>query len=351
MLAQPFRDLLTQTFMKVLTVQVDGQNFFNAVQPGIWNAVVPTSGTSYTNAVVLLVDIADGQNWLRALVQRLVDTYPTRPEFKTVLDEIDRTAPVATVTNPFDEVLLAGNRPFADRQPLRAALLDLTNSTGSPVLLIDGEPKTGKTFSYYFISHVAPTKNYIVSRFIMARQPKPDELAEEILGRIGVTRTLQPIGNESAERWAEKLADTVKDAIEEKQTPRLFVFDEFPVTKLPDGSVVEIPLPPGTASFIVRLARYADEELRSYLRVVLMRFRGELPPELDDVALRENVQSFTSTHMVAVVMQVAKARNWSVTEATVKAKIDQYHQTPGRTLNDKFKFLRGLLAELSAAPS
>ena len=46
---------------------------------------------------------------------------------------------------------------------------------------------------------------------------------------------------------------------------RLFVFDDFPVTELPDGSIADIPLPPGTASLIIRLARYADEELRKYL--------------------------------------------------------------------------------------
>ena len=80
-----------------------------------------------------------------------------------------------------------------------------------------------------------------------------------------------------------------------------------------------------------------------------MRFRGELPSELDDIALREDVQPFAATQMVAVIMQVANARNWSVTEQAVKTRIDEFHQTPGRSLNDKFKFLRGLLAELAAA--
>ena len=54
--------------------------------------------------------------------------------------------------------------------------------------------------------------------------------------------------------------------------------------------------------------------------------------------------------MVAVVMQVAAARNWSVTQAVVKAKIDEYHQVAGRSLKDRFKFLRELLQQLAAAP-
>jgi hypothetical protein len=80
-----------------------------------------------------------------------------------------------------------------------------------------------------------------------------------------------------------------------------------------------------------------------------MRFRGALPQELDDVALRDNAEGFNATDMVAVVMQIAAARKWSLSEQTVKDKIDQYDQTPGRTLNDKFKFLRALLQQLAAA--
>lgn len=348
MLAQPYRDVLVQTIGNVLPQRPDGENLFNAVRPGFTQTV--PGGASYENAIKFLVETADGQGWIRALVQRLIERFPARPEFNGVLTEINRVATPVTVANPFEEVLLAGNRPFVNRQSLRATLLDLTDPTGSPVLLIHGEPKTGKSFSFYLINHVAPSKNYVVNRFLMTRLPKPDQLAEEILGRIGVTRALTPIGNESAERWSEKLADTVKDAIEEKKVPRLFVFDDFPVTELPDGSIVDIPLPPGTASLIVRLAKYADEELRNHLRVVLVRFPSELSPELDDIALREEVQPFTSTHMVAVIMQVASARNWSVSEQAVATRIDEYHRTPGRTLNERFKFLRGLLAELAGTP-
>lgn len=339
MLAQPYRDLLVDTFVKVFPAQLDGQIFFNAMTAGSWNRIV-TGGGSYTTAVTQLVPAADEEGWIRPLVQQLIVKFPARPEFKDILKEIDRAAPVKTAADPFDEVLLAGPRPFANRQPLRAALRDLTDPEGPPMLLIDGEQKTGKSFSFYLINHVGPTKNYVVSRFPMAQLPKPNTLAEDILGRIGATRELKPMGDESAERWAEKLADTVKDAIEEKGKARLFVFDDFP----------DIPLPAGTASFIIRLARYADEELRKYLRVVLMRFRSVLPSELDEVASHEVVQPFTPTDMVAVVMQVAKARQWSVTEDVVKKRVDTYHQTPGRTLNDGFKFLRGLLAELAAAP-
>ncbi len=336
MLSQTYRDLLVQSMQRVLKA-LECQNLVNAVRPGSWDAIVPMQA-AYATAAVLVVNSADDQGWLRDLVIRLRTDIPTRPEFTAVLAEIDRAAPVRTAADPFEEVLLDGERPFVNRRPLRAHLLNLTNLGGSAVLMVDGAPRTGKTFSFYLINHVAPTKGFIVSKFKMARLPRPDELASEILGRLGVERALPAIGSESAERWAEKLADIVARAIEEKKSLRLFVFDEFP----------DAPLPEGTASFIVRLATYADEELRPHLRVVLMRFGGALPPELDDVVLRDEALPFTTTDMVALVMQIAKARTWSVTEATVRQKIDDYHQAP-RTLNERFKFLRGLLQQLTAA--
>jgi hypothetical protein len=351
MLAQAYRDILIETTINALNLAA-GEIFVNSVRAGSWNRLVPINNTSYKTAMTIIVGAADGEGWLRELVQRLVNQFQTRAEFKAVLAEIDRGEAQKTSADPFAEVLVEGGRPFVNRQPLRARLLDLTNPGGSVVLLVDGKEKTGKTYSYYLINHVGPAKNFNVHRFNMASSPKPDELAAEILGRISVTVgaapdqvTLDPIGNESAQRWAGKLADSVARAIVKQGMRRLFVFDEFPTTRLPDGTVVETPLPEGTASFLVRLSTYADEELRPFLRIVFMRFRDDFPSDLEDVLLRDDAVPFTSTDMVAVVMQVAQARSWTLTEDKVKTKIETF-DTPGRTLNEKFKFLRGLLQEL-----
>lgn len=338
MLSQEYRDLLTGTIPYVLLTPLDCQNFVNAVQPGSWNAVVPV-GAAYKTQVSSIVEAADGQGWLRTLVDRLVTGFPARNEFKQVLAEIDASVVQATAATPFEEVLLAGGRPFANRRPLRTRLLELTSNGGASVLLVDGEPRSGKTFSYYLINHAAPAQNFIVSRFKLGRLPEPDALADEILGRLSASEDLPKIGPQSAERWAWKLADIIARVIQEKQKKRIFIFDEFSDTPLPDG----------TTSLIVRLAQYADEELRPYLRVVLMRFRSDLPQELDDVVLRDSATPFTSTDMVSVVMQVARARQWPVTESTIVTRINDYHATPNLTLNDRFKFMRGLLQELEGA--
>jgi hypothetical protein len=338
MLSQPYREVLIRTVVTVYPDALDCRNLVEAVRPGSWAAVAPLQ-TTYLNIVTLLVASADDQNWLRDLVQRLVHKFAARSEFAVVLAQMNRTGTVQTGPDPFQEVLLEADRPFVNRHQLRSHLLDLTNPAGSAVLLVDGEPQTGKSFSFYLINHVGPKKGFIVNKFDMSSLPEANEVAEAILGKLGIS-TKQPLkGRESAERWAENLADTVAHAIVESRLARLFVFDGF----------TDTPLPEGTASLLIRLATYADEHLRPYLRVVMMRFRAALPIALDDVALRDYAQPFTGTDMVAVVMQIAKARSWSVTELVVKEKIEQFLAAGQRTLNERFKFLRTLVQELAAA--
>jgi hypothetical protein len=205
-------------------------------------------------AVNVIVDLAITQNWLPALLAEIPRNLSNSAELASI-DALIAAQPAPTTANPFDEVLLEGNRPFVNRHDLRANLKALVAQGGSTLLLVSGQPKTGKSFSFYLAQHIARQTGFITSQFEVSKTPRPDELASEILERIGANVALRAKGTESAERWAEKLATQVKDAIDERKLQRLFVFDEFPLDPQP-------PIPPETASFIVRLAKYSDEELR-----------------------------------------------------------------------------------------
>jgi hypothetical protein len=260
------------------------------------------------------------------------------------LDTIEKSiaAEAPTTANPFHEVLLEGYRPFVNRADLRARLQALTAAQGSTLLLITGQPQTGKSFSFYLAQHIARQHGYITSQFEVAKTPQPDELASEILDRIGVALELRPKGNESAERWAEKLAGQVKDALETRATPRLLVFDGFPVPPQP-------PLPAETASFIVRLAKYSDEELRASLRVLLVQFTATLPPTLDDVAERDEAVPFTNDDMLGALKQIRLARGWSVSDQALETEIKALQSTAA--LRDRFHLLRKMITKLATPPA
>ncbi|MER2266119.1 hypothetical protein [Methylobacterium oxalidis] len=338
MLSQAFRDLLVVTATQVLGNAATARNCFETVRPGTWDRLVPMNSTLY-GAVGAIVEAAVQERWILLLAMHLAGAFPARAEFNAIVAELARATPLGTVADPFEEVLLEGDRPFVNRRGLRRHLLNLMDPAGSSVLLVDGQPQTGKTFSFYLINHVAPKKGFTVNRFRMSRLPAPDDLATEILGRMGVDMTVPPIGNASAERWAEKLAGVVARTIEEKKVQRLFVFDEFSDTVLPDGTV----------SLIIRLATYADEELRPWLRIVLTHFRDPMPSELEDVVLRDDATPFANLDMVAALMQVAQARRWNVSQQTVVDTVERFHSEGARTLNERFKFMRSLLQTLAAS--
>jgi hypothetical protein len=227
-------------------------------------------------------------------------------------------------------VLLEGNRPFANRVDLRLSLRALCEVRGSPLLVVTGAPRTGKSFSFYLAQHIARQRGFITSQFDVGALVEPVVLASEVLRRIGVPLKNQTSGLESGQRSGKDLADQVKDALEERKQRRLLVFDGFP-------SPTDPPLPPETISFIVRLATYADEELRPFLRVLLIRFHEPLPDAIDDVAERDHVQAFTDADMLAVLRQIARARGWNVSDQALQNEINQ---VSGKTLRERFQLMR-----------
>jgi hypothetical protein len=335
-LSQAHRTLLIQTVITANLSAATVQNLVNAVRPGIWGNAVPLSA-SLADGLTVIVDRAATESWLRGLVAAFAQALPGSQEIASVLDEVSREPASATAANAFEEVWLDGNRPFVNRRALRNQLLDLVSAGGARVLLVDGPKESGKSYSYYLMNHAASRQGFVVSQFKLAQSPTPDQLADEIVRRIGAAVELPPPSAESAVRRADKLADVVKNALEQKATPRFFIFDEFPASGLPTETV----------AFVVRLATYADQELRALLRIVLVRFPGTLPPDLDDVAARDDVQPFSAPDMVAVVMQVAAARGWRLSEGAVQTKINELEAQQPPSLRHRVRFLQKFILQLA----
>jgi len=337
------RDLLIKNVSRmfpVATFVLDFQNLVEGIRPGTFAAIVPVSpGVTIDNIVNVVVDRALLDGWISPIVAQLPRNPVTAPELDAILALLnDQAQP--TCANPFDEVLLEGNRPFANRVDLRLSLRALCAAAGSPVLVVTGEPQTGKSFSFYLAQHIARQQGFITSQFDVRTLAEPVALATEVLRRIGVALKNQTTGLESEQRSGKHLADQVKDALEERKQRRLLVFDGFPSPNDPK-------LPPETVSFIVRLATYADEELRPFLRVLLIRFHETLPDAIDDVAERDQAEPFSDADMLAVMKQVVKARSWKVGDQALQDEIDK---VSGRSLRERFQLMRKMIRRLSQTP-
>lgn len=330
------RDLFVKLLMDLVPPDGTGltplQNFIATVQAGSWNDVpLPASQRSAAN---MLVDLALARGWAGKLADALYAISPGNFEVQTIRNWLAARSE-ATIDDPFKEVWLESDRPFIDRHDLRERLRLLCTGS-STTLLVNGQPKSGKSHSFYLAQHVARPRGFITSHFAVADYPQPDKLASEILERLGVDIAPVNQGVENAQRWGEKLAAQIADVTAKQKLPRIFVFDDFP-----DGE-----LPAGTSKLIVRLAKFADEELRAYLRLVLIQFTAELPPALEDVAEQDHPEPFTDQDILQALQQIATARKWSLSEAALQAEIAALDKTPEKWLRAGFKFLRETIRRL-----
>lgn len=334
------RDLLIKnikTMFPGLTFVASFQQLVDRLKPGTWLNVIPTHpGVTIDNIVNVIVDRAMLDGWIGSIVDE-INRNPTNANELDVIQTFLREQPRPTIADPFKEVLLDGNRPFANRLDLRLALKTMCAPAGSPVLIVTGEPKTGKTFSFYLAQHIARQHGYVTSQFELGATVTAENLAIEVMRRVGVALKNNSTGLESGQRTGKDLADQVKDALEERKQKRVFVFDGFPLP-------TETPLPPETNSFIVRLAKYADEELRPFLRLVLIRFFDGLPDAIDDVAERDHAQPFTDADMLAVLSQVARGRGWDVSQQALQ---DEIAQVSGKSMRERFQLMRKTIRRLS----
>ena len=337
------RDLLIKRVSQMYPVETFYLNFKNLVEgirPGTWAASVPVLGVTIDNIANIIVDRALLEGWIAPIVAKLPRNPATASELDVILAFL-KDQPQPTTNDPFKEVLLDGNRPFANREDLRLLLKDVCLVSGPPVLVVTGEPVTGKSFSFWLAQHIGRQHGFIASEFDIAATAESEKLAIEVLRRIGVPLKNEATGLESGQRLGKNLADQVKDALEERKQKRIFFFDKFPLSTEP-------PLPAETLSFIIRLAKYADQELRPFLRILLIRFSETLPDTLDEATERDEAQPFTDADMFAVLRQVATARRWDVGDQALR---DEIAQVSGKSLRERNQMMRRKIRRLSQAPA
>ena len=137
MLPSQDRDLLVQTILGAIPTPLSAQYLVDGVRPGIWNAVVPL-GATFANAITRIVETADGQGWLKDLVQRLIEKFPARPEFSVVMLSINRAGPMTAPASNAAPRSDLPNFSVANGQQLRllrVALVKTTNAAGLDMVL------------------------------------------------------------------------------------------------------------------------------------------------------------------------------------------------------------------------
>lgn len=220
------------------------------------------------------------------------------------LDSIPRPA------NPFTAETLDNGQVFLDRGSFRSGVTKLMAPAGPVVLRVSGDPKSGKWYSYMFLRFLSLNGNAINPVRILCEPSLTGiAMAQTLLMRMGAERAdwqTPPIRSEEEKtesplRIGQVAADWFFNRV--LGTGRNWWF----FVKFTDNSIAA-----DTREFIRQLAfniANAPDPTR-ILRLILVNFVGDLPPDLRRLQIRDNFEldrQAWESHALAYIARLGSA--------------------------------------------
>ncbi len=209
--------------------------------------------------------------------------------------------------SPFDTCFLQGRAPFFDRQPLRSKL-QLLGRGIYRVLVINGAPLTGKSYSVRFLTFLARQRAAFGPQFRLADIDLKSHRSSQIEVAFLVKRILLQIDPEQAPQvpqpegqavhWNQVLAEWLVSLAEKREQVFCIALDHFDAKLLPDE----------VRQFIGHLTQRAMVSDR--LRLVLVGYPGaELPVEAGEIIDEEQLGLPTDTDIADFFTRVHEHKN------------------------------------------
>ena len=238
------------------------------------------SGSDYDVVVFNLIGKAQQNRWLHELVKAAVDENPTAA-LQKIYDELRPQINAATVDH-FNVAFVHNNLAMVNRTVLRAALREMagSQSTGARILVVNGPPSSGKTYSVEMISYLQRTLNSF--RFVwidlkkISGEVRPDHIANDIVDQMSLpTAVIPEKDQEQDSRWVLTFCNRLQGVLGNAAQQWWIVIDGFNHARLS----------PSVNDLIKELSgrRLTLPELR----IVLLSYPDTLSPDVERVALRE----------------------------------------------------------------
>ena len=224
---------------------------------------------------VRIVERAEREFWTTNLIAGLAAFTPNNVQVRAFLDaypELDpRGAPPAV--NHYGAEFLVGGRLFLCRPDLRRVLREMGEGLSSRVLVVNGSPVTGKTFTRDFVSYVLefdPARRSEGFRFAYLDLDQQESTLETVAKRLAFALGMDPetipkrptADREQDSRWLPDLHQWLCDGITRATYPGCWL--------LVDG--FRVSLPAAGLDLIQMLAEFADIGANGRLRLLLLSF-------------------------------------------------------------------------------
>lgn len=190
----------------------------------------------------------------------------------------------------FSVQLLYGRQAFFDRKVLRQALAELTHEHGPCVLTVSGPEKSGKSYSYHLIQHLAEEFDFGFAFAALDKLATPEDVLRYLAASID--RDLRPEPAARAEeltKWTlHGVHELLAEAAERRSGRWWFVLD---------GGATE-HLPNVMHDLIAQLVEEILRTGRRWMRLILLDYDRPLTNrDLKPLLRNEQIQPIRPTHL------------------------------------------------------
>ena len=137
---------------------------------------------SLEKLIPAVIRMADSGGWLRKLLDEALEMQGDRQQLRALRTDLE-TMMIIEPDSPFDAMRIFGDAMF-DRADLRARLRGLQSDAVAPVLVIYGEPYSGKTWSTRLISYIANKKSDINLVLVDMEPYRGNPVDAALIGRL-----------------------------------------------------------------------------------------------------------------------------------------------------------------------
>lgn len=225
-------------------------------------------------------------------------------------------APPPPAPDPFEARILDSKLPFLDRKQARAFFKVLAQARPSqPVVVVVGDSKMGKSYTFEFIDHVCYRAGIELSRVQLNQREGssigPGELARELVTHVGGEPRQMPEPMTNLDRWAQELANWIVAEANRNGSRWWFVLDGFNKQELRDD----------TSLLIVKLSIALQAGVARKHRLILLDFDRTLLPLRPGLIASETTTPIPRSAVEMVVADLIRASGKSLDSRQVTAKI------------------------------
>jgi len=244
--------------------------------------------TTLPEAITQVIAKAEAQGWTADLLRAALASGPpaNNPRLRAFFannPEWDPANAQAAGIEPYKATVLKANRPFVGRKDLRECVPKLGVDTNSRILLVDGERRSGKTYTNNFLQFMGEYKSCRVRYHDLDSESHTlERFAARLQEKLGLASPIPPKDTEQDARWAERLAAWIlQNTVDAANGTRLWlVLDGFR----------EKEHERGVHDLIAKLGEMIDTTAASqadHFRLVLINYGARVSPAIAAGAFEE----------------------------------------------------------------